>query len=188
MTCIAQGPTLRSGSTSSSRGPAYAHAHWWKLASLAVVVSVIPPFDRPMIAYLDFTLVAWLVILFVLGLLNRRTPSAHKRYMVATAFIGWPPALTRFYSRLLGPATSIPNLAIHLAFLSADVVLLALIIADWQAGERRRWAFPMSPAGFASVAALMTAIPATGWWQAFYQGFAAAPAQGEGCEKGNPND
>jgi hypothetical protein len=61
--------------------------------------SALPPAARPLIAYLDVTLVALFVVLFLLGLRNRKTPAAHKRYMVSTALVGFPPAITRFVSR-----------------------------------------------------------------------------------------
>jgi hypothetical protein len=129
----------------------HGYVRWHKRVAVAVIVllpilcvsalmttrvmlarSAIPAGTRPLIAYLDVTLVALFVALFLLGLLNRRTPAAHKRYMVSTALLGFPPALTRFISRTFAIH---PIIAIHISFYIIELILITLIIADWRKGE-----------------------------------------------------
>jgi hypothetical protein len=134
--------------------------------------SPVPPPARPLIAYLDVTLVTLFVALFLLGLRNRRVPAAHKRYMASTALMGFPPALTRFFARTFGLN---PFVAVNISFVVVELVLVTLIVADWRMGERRRWAYPVALGGHLVVQLFMTTIPATTWWLAFCGWFAAAP-------------
>jgi len=137
--------------------------------------SALPPVARPLIAYLDITLVALFVVLFLLGLRNRRTPAAHKRYMVSTALVGFPPAITRFVARAFGLN---PFVAIGISFYVVELILITLIIADWRMGERRRWAYPIALVTHVAVQLLMTTVPASSAWLAFCRWFAAGPMGG----------
>jgi hypothetical protein len=139
---------------------------------LMLAKSTLPPPVRPLIAYLDITLVTLFVALFLLGLRNRRVPAAHKRYMAATALLGFPPALTRFIARTFGIN---PFLAINASFLIVELVLVVAIVADWRMGERRRRAYPIALGTHLAVQLLMTTIPATSWWLTFCGWFAAGP-------------
>ena len=130
----------------------------------------LPPFARPLIAYLDVTLVALFVTLFLLGLRNRKTPAAHKRYMVSTAFVGFPPAITRFVARQFGLN---PFLAINISLFVVELILITLIVVDWRMGERRRRAYPIALATHVVVQLFMTSIPASAPWMAFCRWFAA---------------
>jgi hypothetical protein len=132
--------------------------------------SALPPAIRPLIAYLDVTIVALFVTLFLLGLHNRRTPAAHKRYMVSTALPGFLPAVTRFVGRTFGIN---PFIAIHISFFVVEIILATLIVVDRRTGERRRWAYPITLVSHLAVQLLMTTIPATAWWLAFCNWFAA---------------
>ena len=134
--------------------------------------SALPPAARPLIAYLDVTLVALFVVLFLLGLRNRKTPAAHKRYMVSTALLGFPPAITRFVARAFGTN---PFLAIHVSFFVVELILITLIVADRRMGERRRWAYPIALATHVVVQLLMAPVPASAPWLAFCRWFAAGP-------------
>lgn len=130
----------------------------------------LPPIARPLIAYLDVTLVALFVVLFLLGLRNRKTPAAHKRYMVSTAFVGFPPAITRFVARQFGLN---PILAINISLFVVELILITLIVVDWRMGERRRRAYPIALAAHVTVQLFMTSIPASAPWLAFCRWFAA---------------
>ena len=132
-----------------------------------------PPGVRPLIAYLDFTLVTLFVAMFGLGLRNRRTPAAHKRYMVTTALLGFPPALTRFVARAFSLH---PVVAINISFYIVELILVVLIIADWRMGERRRWAYPIVLVAHVAVQMLMMPISASSWWLAFCRWFAGGAA------------
>jgi hypothetical protein len=129
----------------------------------------LPPIARPLIAYLDVTLVALFVVLFLLGLRNRKTPAAHKRYMVSTALIGFPPAITRFVARQFGLN---PFLAINISLVVVELLLITLIVVDWRMGERRRWAYPIALATHVVVQLFMTSIPRSAPWLAFCRWFA----------------
>ena len=94
--------------------------------------SALPPAARPLIAYLDVTLVALFIALFLLGLRNRRTPAAHKRYMVSTALVGFPPAITRFVSRTFGIN---PFVAINISFFVVELILITLIVVGLATGR-----------------------------------------------------
>ena len=130
----------------------------------------LPPIARPLIAYLDVTLVALFVALFLLGLRNRKTPAAHKRYMVSTALVGFPQAITRFVARQFGLN---PVLAINISLYVVELILIALIVVDWRMGERRRWAYPIALVTHVAVQFFMTTIPASAPWVAFCRWFAA---------------
>lgn len=132
--------------------------------------SIIPPPGRPVIAFIDFQLIAQLCVLVGLGLWNRRTPPAHKRYMAATALIGLPPALARLLGRLglgyFGP--------IHTPLLVCNLVLLSLIVVDWRQGERKRLAYPMMLGWNVLIQATIMPLSQTEGWQAFCRWFASA--------------
>jgi hypothetical protein len=140
-----------------------------------LTTSALPPAARPLIAYLDVTLVVLFVVLFLLGLRNRRTPAAHKRYMVSTALVGFPPAITRFAVRAFGVN---PIMGINISFYVVELILITLIVADWRMGARRRWAYPIALVTHAAVQLFMATIPATSWWLAFCRWFAAGPMSG----------
>lgn len=135
--------------------------------SRMLATSIIPPPLRPVIAFIDFQLVAQIWVLVVLGLLNRRTPPSHKRFMAATALPGLPPALARLYDRLgvdvFGP--------IHTPLLTTNLILLVLIVVDWRNGEKRP-AYPLLLAWNIVMQLLIAPLSATSAWLAFCQWFA----------------
>jgi hypothetical protein len=141
-----------------------------------LTTSALPPFIRPLITWLDVAATVLFVAMFLLGLRNRRTPAAHKRYMASTALPGFLPAITRFVARMF--PTMHPLAAINVSFYVVELVLVALIVNDWRSGERRRWAYPISLASYLGIQLAMTSLPATAWWLAFCRWFAAAPVVG----------
>ena len=130
-----------------------------------------PPFLPPLLAFIDLPSVAFLVVLVTLALRNTRTPAAHKRFMSATVLLGLPPALTRLYARVLAPRVDF-MMALHGSFLTVELILVALIISDRRAGERRL-AYPMSLAFFVVVHALMLPAAGSDAWQSMMQWYAA---------------
>lgn len=140
--------------------------------SVMLTTSILPPPVRPIIAFADFQGVAMLFVLTAFGILNRRTPPAHKRYMAATALVGFPPALARLYDRLgisfFGP--------IQTPFSTVCVILLVLIAVDWRMGERKRWAYPLLLVWCIALQALIGPLSMTSGWLAFCRWFAATPA------------
>jgi len=124
-----------------------------------------PPFLPPMLGFIDLPSLALLLALVVLGLLHAGTPAAHKRFMAATVLLGFPPALTRLYARVLAPQVGFME-ALHGSMLTVDVILVALIVRDWRAGERHL-AYPLSLGFFVTLHLLMGPVSGSEWWLDF---------------------
>ncbi len=121
-----------------------------------------PPFLPPLLAFIDLPSLAFMLLLVALALANVRTPAAHKRFMATTVLLAFPPALTRLYARVFEPTVDF-MMALHGSFLTVEVVLVALILGDSRAGERRL-AYPLSLTFFVCVHALMGPVAGSGWW------------------------
>ncbi|HVH39715.1 MAG TPA: hypothetical protein VM764_06820 [Gemmatimonadaceae bacterium] len=132
-----------------------------------------PPFLPPLLAFIDLPSVAFLLVLVTLALRNVRTPAAHKRFMAATVLVGFPPALTRLYARVFAPQVDFMG-ALHGSFFTVELILVALIIADRRAGERRL-AYPLSLAFFVVVHALMMPVAGSATWRALMDWYVALP-------------
>jgi hypothetical protein len=132
-----------------------------------------PPFLPPLLAYIDLPSVAFMVVLVALALANVRRPAAHKRFMIATVLLGMPPALTRLYARIFAPNVDFMQ-ALHGSFLTVEVILIALIVSDARAGERRL-AYPLSLAFFAIVHASMGAVATSDAWREAMAWYVALP-------------
>jgi uncharacterized membrane protein YozB (DUF420 family) len=129
-----------------------------------------PPFLPPLLAFIDLTALGFMMALVTLALLNIRRPAAHKRFMAATVLLAFPPALTRLYARVLAPHVDFMQ-ALHGSFLTAEVILITLIVADWRAGQRHL-AYPLSLVFFVVVHVLMGPVASSETWQTFYAWFA----------------
>jgi hypothetical protein len=139
--------------------------------STMLTTSQIAAEGRPFVAFMDFQLVAQLLVFVGLGLKNRRTPSAHKRYMAATALVGFGPALARLYGRLhfqIGGPINAPTI-------TQNLILLTMIVVDWRNGEGKRRAYPLMIVWNLAIQALIVPLPTTGAWVAFCRWFAASP-------------
>lgn len=128
-----------------------------------------PPFLPPLLAFIDLPSVVFLVALVMLALWNIRTPAAHKRFMAATVLLGFPPALTRLYARLGEPHLGFMG-ALHASFVTVEVILVALLVADRRAGERHL-AYPLSLGFFAAVHALMLPVAGSAGWQSLMSAY-----------------
>lgn len=135
-----------------------------------------PPFLPPLLAFIDLPSLVFLFTLVTLALRNVRTPAAHKRFMAATVLLGFPPALTRLYARVFAPQVDF-MMALHGSFLTVELILIALIVADRRAGERRL-AYPLSLGFFVLVHALMLPVGASAWWGQLMAWYAALPVFG----------
>jgi hypothetical protein len=128
---------------------------------------------KSMITLLDVVFIILLVALVILGLRNRRrASSAHKRYMCATALIGFPPALTRFFQHHLANVGFVE--ALHLSFFVTEAVLVLLIIADWRMRERR-WAYPITFAVHVVLQLIMVPVATSDVWLGVVQWIGGAP-------------
>jgi hypothetical protein len=148
------------------------------LSALTMVAAMLvnpemPPFLPPLLAFIDLPSVAFLVVLVVMALRNVRTPAAHKRFMASTVLLGLPPALTRLYARVFAPQVDFMT-ALHGSFVTVEVILIALIIADLRAGERRL-AYPLSLAFFAAVHGLMLPVSSSAAWHAVLKWYGQLP-------------
>ena len=135
-----------------------------------------PPFLPPLLAFIDLPSLVFLVVLVTLALRNVRTPAAHKRFMAATVLLAFPPALTRLYARVFEPTVDF-MMALHGSFITVEVILIALILADRRAGERRL-AYPLSLGFFVMVHALMLPVATSGWWGGLMAWYTALPVFG----------
>ncbi len=131
---------------------------------------ILPPPLRPLIAFIDFQLTLQLVVLVVLGIMNRRTPAAHKRFMAATVFAGFPPALARLYLNLGIGSLGLINGPAY----TIEAILLVLIAVDWRNGERRI-AYPLMLVWTIAIQLFIGPLSSTSWWLAFCAWFAAPP-------------
>jgi len=132
-----------------------------------------PPFLPPLLSFIDLPSIAFLIVLVTLALLNVRRPAAHKRFMVATILLAFPPALTRLYARVLAPHVDFMQ-ALHGSFLTVELILIALIIGDHRAGQRHL-AYPLSLVFFVVVHVSMGPVASSETWQSFLNWYAGAP-------------
>jgi hypothetical protein len=132
-----------------------------------------PPFLPPLLAFIDLPSVLFLVLLVTLALKNVRTPAAHKRFMSATVLLAFPPALTRLYARLGAPSVDFMT-ALHGSFVTVEAILVALLLADHRAGERRL-AYPLSLGFFLGLHALMLPVGTSDAWRALMAWYARLP-------------
>lgn len=98
------------------------------------------PFSRmfgPRLAFLDVTSVLFFLFAYVMAIVHRKDMQLHARYMASTALPLLPPALGRVYGIFVLPAGSSFDLALHLAFLTAELVVVALLVDDWRKGKIR---------------------------------------------------
>ena len=142
------------------------------IAAMAVNPDM-PPFLPPLLAFIDFPSLAFLLVLVAMALRNLRTPEAHKRFMSATVLLAFPPALTRLYARVGAPTIDFGT-ALHLSFVTVYVILIALMVHDRWVGQRRL-AYPLSLVFFALVHGLMGVMASAESWQRFLAWYASWP-------------
>jgi hypothetical protein len=134
--------------------------------------TAMPPFLPPLLAFIDLPSITFLIVLVTLALVNVRRPAAHKRYMVATVFLAFPPALTRLYARVFAPHVDFMQ-ALHGSFLTVELLLIALIIGDYRAGQRQI-VYPLSLVFFVAVQIAMGPVSTSETWRSFLAWYAGA--------------
>ncbi len=144
----------------------------YMIAAMAVNPDM-PPFLPPLLAFIDFPSLAFLLVLVGMALRNLRTPEAHKRFMSATVLLAFPPALTRLYARVGAPTIDFGT-ALHLSFVTVYLVLVALMLHDRRVGQRRL-AYPLSLVFFGLVHGLMGVVASAEGWQRFLAWYASWP-------------
>jgi hypothetical protein len=121
--------------------------------------------------YVQLSLLAVFVLAYSLAIANKSRPQLHARYMVCTALTLIDPILARIFDVHLGIER--PLLQV-ISFGLIDVILLALIGADWRA-ERRARVYPTMLVVF-----VVTQIPTfflfkLPAWTAFTEGYSRLP-------------
>jgi uncharacterized membrane protein len=91
----------------------------------------------PRLAFIDISTVVWFVLAYCMALRYRRDMPLHARFMVSTALPLLPPALSRVLGHFVLPASSSFDMALHLSFAAAELIVLALLLHDRQTGKVR---------------------------------------------------
>lgn len=133
------------------------------MVAVMMVNPNMPPGLAPILAFIDIPSIAFFLFLVSAAIATRRKPVIHKRYMTATVFLAFPPALTRLYARLLSDHIDFMT-ALHASFMTVHVLLLALIVSDWRRGK---WylPYPLALGFFIFVQVLMGPIGTSDAWQ-----------------------
>lgn len=105
-----------------------------------------PPFLPPLLAFIDLPSVAFLIVLVTLALRNVRVFAPQVDFMMA----------------------------LHGSLVTVELILVALIVSDRRAGERRL-AYPLSLAFFIVLHALMLPVSGSSGWAALMRWYVALP-------------
>jgi hypothetical protein len=108
-------------------------------------------------------------LFYALAILYRKTPATHARFMVCTVFPIYTAGTDRIAGQVFPDAN--PLLVTPVAWAVGDVLLLALVIWDWQS-RRRIGAFAVALALLLSYQSLMFVAPMIPGWVAFTEWFA----------------
>lgn len=90
----------------------------------------------PRLAFIDISSVAWFVFAYCMALVYRRDMPLHARFMASTALPLLPPALSRLVGGLV-PGVSSFDMALHIAFGVAELIVVALLLHDRKLGKMR---------------------------------------------------
>ena len=88
------------------------------------------------LAFGDITTVLGFVCAYGLAIHFRRQRALHSRFMASTALLALPPALARVFANFV-PGVDSFVAAFHASYLTADLILLTLIIRDYRQGIPR---------------------------------------------------
>lgn len=124
------------------------------------------------------SLVSFLV-LFGLAMWNRKQPTLHGRFMIATLFPLFTPVTDRLIGRYM-PSLIVPIPVISgspvvqtTGFLMADAILLALSVWDWNTNKRQ--VFPIALGVLLAYHVAVLTFHRFGFWQAFCAWFVSLP-------------
>lgn len=91
----------------------------------------------PRLAFMDLSSVVFFVFAFCMAIYYRRDMALHARFMASTALPLLPPALSQLLGNHVPSVTSF-EMALHLAFVATELVVVALLLHDRkQAGQMR---------------------------------------------------
>ena len=91
----------------------------------------------PSLAFMDLSSILYFAFAYVMAIVHRRDMGLHARFMASTALPLLPPALARVLGSYVLPAGSSFPMALHLAFVAAELVVLALLLDDRRRGQLR---------------------------------------------------
>lgn len=113
--------------------------------------------------YLQLMLSVLFALTYGLGILHRRDPQRHARYMICTALTPIDPIFARLFYFLLGIDRPLGQ---FLTFAMIDLILVALIWWD-RHNRRRPIVFPAMLAVFVAAQVPTFFFYRQAWWQAF---------------------
>jgi uncharacterized membrane protein len=89
----------------------------------------------PRLAFADLSSIAWFVFAYCMALHYRGNMALHARFMASTALPLLPPALARLVSGV--PGVTSFDMALHISFAAAELIVLALLLHDRKLGKMR---------------------------------------------------
>lgn len=114
--------------------------------------------------FADFVALSYLVIQYAMGIVYRRDVRQHQRFMLATVFALFPPAMGRVIGLDLGLRLGPWNMAINHAI--GALVVVVLLVRDWRRERTVYFAYGLALAFFL---VLLVSIPlllhAPGWYR-----------------------
>lgn len=108
----------------------------WVLHLMLAGQTRLPPPLPLVLGYIDFGTLVFLAVAFTLAIVHRRNVQLHARWMMTTAIVVLPPALSRGVF-LLHPEATL-DLALGTSYGVLLVATTVLIVNDWRGG--RLWA------------------------------------------------
>ena len=91
----------------------------------------------PRLAFIDLSTVAYFTFCYCAAIYYRRNMQLHARFMVCTALPLLPPALSRALGHYVLSKGASFDLALHLSFLAAELIAVALLVHDARGGRVR---------------------------------------------------
>jgi hypothetical protein len=91
----------------------------------------------PRLAFIDLSSILYFAFAYGMAIHYRRDMGLHARFMASTALPLLPPALARVLGSHILPDGSSFDMALHLAFACAELVVLALLLDDRRRGKLR---------------------------------------------------
>lgn len=129
-----------------------------------------PPSVVDQLAFLDLVEFPAFVIL---SIYYARNVQLHARYIVCTALLFMPPALT--LALFIFPQMRSFQVAVNTAEALVIVILLMLIVSDWRQGKI--WApYPLALLVFTTLAIICNDARAWAWWHRLSEWMAGSPA------------
>jgi hypothetical protein len=129
-----------------------------------------PPDLLLILDWIDLWSLVLFAVLYVAGILNRRTMSLHSRYLGSTVFVALIPALGRAYGMNIEAIGGLRG-SLHPSYWTVEVILVALIVRDAlkHGGFKARYLTPyaVTLAGLLAMEWTMFMVPHWKWFADF---------------------